>query len=85
MKAPSIIPTPEPRVAATVHKTTTQPVEGRRLTIGMDMVEPFGVYVDGEQVAEYSTEFEARAHYQALSPQKQTDIKAAGAARAEEA
>lgn len=37
-------------------------LEGRK-TIGMDMVPPYGVYLDGVQVAQYDTESEARAHY----------------------
>jgi hypothetical protein len=37
-------------------------LEGRK-TIGMDMVPPYGVYLDGVQVAQYDTESEARVHY----------------------
>lgn len=32
-------------------------------TVGMDMVPPYGVYLDGVQVAQYDTESEARAQY----------------------
>lgn len=38
----------------------------RRASIGMDMVAPFGVYVDGEEVACYNTIDEAEAHFQSL-------------------
>ena len=33
-------------------------LEGRK-TIGMDMVPPYAVYVDGDEVAEFETEREA--------------------------
>lgn len=34
--------------------------------IGMDMCAPFGVYVNGEQVAVYQTEAQAQAEYLTL-------------------
>ena len=34
--------------------------------IGMDTSAPYGVYVNGEQVAVYQSESEAEAHYQTL-------------------
>lgn len=40
----------------------TQP----RQIIGMDFVAPYGVYVDGECIAEYETQAQALAHFDSL-------------------
>lgn len=45
-------------------------------TIGMDMCAPFGVYVNGEQVAVHQSESEAEAHYQALVGRTSAQIAA---------
>lgn len=37
-----------------------------RVTIGMDMQAPYGVYADGEQVAVYKCECDAAKHYTRL-------------------
>lgn len=36
-------------------------------TVGMDMSAPYGVYVDGEKVAEYADIAEANKHYVSLA------------------
>lgn len=48
---------------------TTQNVDAipRPGIVGMDMTHPFGVYVDGVQVAEYDSEREASEHYNRLA------------------
>lgn len=38
-----------------------------RGTVGMDMVPPYRVYLDGVQLAEYTSEREASAHYDRLA------------------
>lgn len=34
--------------------------------VGMDMVPPYAIYLDGEQVAEYASEEAANTHYRRL-------------------
>ena len=38
-----------------------------RSTVGMDLIAPFAVYVDGEKVAEYATLEDASKHLQTLA------------------
>ena len=48
---------------------TTQNIDAipRQGIVGMDMTHPFGVYLDGVQVAEYDSESEASEHYNRLA------------------
>ena len=39
----------------------------RPRTVGMDMEPPYGVYLDGVQVAEYTSEREASEHFNSLT------------------
>lgn len=41
---------------------STNPVQ----RVGMDMTAPYGVYMNGEKVAEYDNEQDAEAHFQRL-------------------
>lgn len=46
---------------------TSTPSHGDRLDcIGMDMIPPYGVYVDGVEVATYESKELAEAHYAEL-------------------
>lgn len=45
----------------------------QRRTIGMDMVAPYGVYLNGELVAEHSTEKEAESLFDALRERSRTE------------
>ena len=56
-----------------------------RGTIGMDMEAPYGVYIDGELIAEHESVSDAEAHYQTLraaSMPKQACTKSAVGGRA---
>jgi hypothetical protein len=46
--------------------TATRANASRPLRIGMDMVRPYGVYLDARQVAEYDNQAEAEQHFQRL-------------------
>lgn len=57
--------------------TTTQPTTGTNaiatrastsspLCIGMDLVHPYGVYLNRQQVAKYDTQAEAEQHFEHL-------------------
>ncbi len=46
--------------------STWERKDSRFPMIGMDMEAPFGVYVNGERVAEYDAEVEAREHFEML-------------------
>lgn len=43
------------------------PNSPRRSIIGMDFDAPYGVYVDGERIAEHETEAQAVAHHNRLA------------------
>jgi hypothetical protein len=45
----------------------------RRRTIGMDMVAPYGVYLNGKLMAEHSTEKEAASLFDALRERSRTE------------
>ena len=47
----------------------------RRITVGMDMVAPYGVYVNNEQVALYESISDASRHYRNLQQSLMTPIQ----------
>ncbi len=54
----------------------------KQKTIGMDMCAPYGVYVDGVEIAQHSTESEAAALFNRLAGRTLPSSKALGAASA---
>ena len=45
----------------------------KRATVGMDMVPPYNVYVDGAQIAKYENESDAREHFNRLAGRSALD------------
>ena len=56
--------------------TSTAPKVDSPQRIGMDLVYPYGVYVDYCKVAEYATDAEANQHFQSLRQAHKSGVAA---------